>query len=301
MTVPWAKHEGIISEWLAAAGARKIGHGHWALTLKHEGIAASAVIEEDTWLALRLPLVDARAGTDSWSLLKRNADLAGLCKFALDPGHGTRQLRAEMPLDPESKFVTLPRRISETLECFAGALKDRQGPAEGRDKDSAPESEKEQEACEPEERIKLADLLNEAGWQFVERSPLKAAVDLEVRAGFAQAVIESQNGRGILASVETAKFDTLSGKQRLALGNFLLAVCGAIRMVRASFVEAETSALARFEVRLTAPKPFELGHALTALSVAMNFCGREAQCFANEQVAEVYLAANKQACIQKVQ
>lgn len=145
----------------------------------------------------------------------------------------------------------------------------------------------------------VAGALKETGWPFVERSPRTYVVDLEVRDSFAQAIVENQTGRDIVAGVDAAKYESLSDGQRQALGVFLLTACGVFRMARASVLETETSASVRFEVRLTDPKPAELGHALAALSVAMDLCGRETRCFEDRQIAETYLLTANRTNVEK--
>lgn len=292
MTIPILERDRLVTGWLAQAvpDCRQIGCGRWELGMKNDGgIAAVASIEDD-WLLLRMPLQNARAGADEWRLLSRNATLEGLCKFVQDRGRCSPRLHADLPLDSEDRFSTLPRRILEALKGFEFALGGQRSSPEAVDPGSAPRSGGM--LPEPGHAAGLASLIKDAGWPFVERSPVKFAVDLEVRGSFAQAAIEDQDGRGILAYMEAAKFDSLSDGQRAALGLFLLTACGVVRMARASIVESEASTVARFEVRFADPSPAELGHALAALSVAANLCGREAQCFEDKQVAEIYLMAN---------
>jgi hypothetical protein len=249
------------------------------------GIPASASIENG-WLALCLPLKDA----DPWDLLKRNGDLPGLCKFARNIDRPFPQLRADLPLDCGENPGTLPRRILETLEGFRFALKERRHPAATRDAEAAAAAGSDSPA--PEDSTDLAGILKQTGWPFVKRSDLKYAVDLEVRDTFVQATVESRSGLGIVACTEAARFESLPAIQRSALGIYLLAACGALRMARVSAAEAEGSVSVSFEVRLIDPEPAELSHALAALSVAAGLCSREAQCFENQETAEIYLLTN---------
>jgi len=296
MTIPIVERDKMISGWLAqsASGARQSGCGRWELTLNNRGRAGAFASVEDDWLVFVLPLTGAIIPADEWSLLCRNADLAGLCKFVHSPGHSPRQLRADLPMDSQDRFARLPRRIKETLEDLEAAWEGlRDAP-----KSAAPAAERRPRKIHPgpEDAVNLADHLNGMDWPFVERAPSKYAVDLEVQGSFAQAIVEHQNDL-VVSYMEAARFASLSAMQRAALGSFLLEVSGAVRMARASVVEAETAAVVRFEVRVAAPSPAELGHALAALSVAANLYGREAQCFENRQVAEIYRVANGHACV----
>jgi hypothetical protein len=219
--------------------------------------------------------------------LKRNGDLAGLCKFVQDSSRRFPELRADLPLDCGDNFETLPQRILETLRDFRAASETwtgAMGTSEGGIAQGAGTA-----IHTPEDSTALARTLKETGWPFVERSPQMHVVDLEARDFFAQATIESQNGRDIVAGTEAAQYESLSDGQRKALGIFLLAACGVLRMARASVLETEASTRVRFEVRLTDLNPAELGHALAALSVATDLCAREARCFEDRQTAEIYL------------
>ena len=296
MTIPIVERDKMISGWLAqsASGARQSGCGRWDLNIKSRGRAEAFAAVEDDWLILGLPLADTILPAEEWSLLSRNADLAGLCKFVQSPGPGARQLRADLPLDPEDSYAKLPRRIAETLEGLGAAWEGLRGFPQSADPAGVRMPAKMHPG--PEDALNLAEQLKGMSWPFVERSPSRFAVDLEVQGSFAQALMENQDGV-VVSHLEAARFESLSAAQRAALGSFLLAVCGAVRMVRASVVETESTAVVRFEVRFAAPSPSELDHALAALSVAANLYGREAQCFENKQVAEIFRMANGHACV----
>lgn len=275
----------------AAAVCRRISRGRWEFGSASGRVAGSAAVE-DGWFLLRVPLNGEWDGTEDWSLLCRNASLGGMCKFVRDPFGLRRELRADLPLDSEDALESLPRRLRETLEEFESALGTNRG---------FPETTLSNDPPHPSTAFGVADLLQETGWTFVERSPVQFAVDLEVPGNFIQALVEDQGGCGITARVEAAKYDSLTPSQRSALAFFLLTTGGAVRMSRSAIVESETSIVARLEVNLNAPGPADLDHALSALSVASDLCVREARCLERGQLAEIYCRARCGPCVGAMQ
>jgi hypothetical protein len=232
----------------------------------------------------RAQLGEIKNGSECWSLLHRNASLGGLCKYALAPDTGTRLVRAELPLDLDRGLVHMSRRLRETCAGLQAALDGLHGAASI----TADSSISSTEASDR----RVGQLLEEAGWPFVERTPGQPKVltaDLENRNSFSQAVIEELEGQEVRAFTEIGKWESLSAVQEEAVSRFLLSSCASLRMVRAVIAETDNRATACFEIRISSPGADEMAHALAALSVAANMCAKETQCFEDEQVAEAYL------------
>lgn len=263
------------------------GKGRWDFALVNGTSAAGHAALQGGWLSLVVPLQEGTDPASDWSLLRANGTLPGLCKFALDDGQRCRHLRVDLPLDWEFEPIFLPRRLREACAGFQAVLDRLHGSREsGELKDTG-------NPCDLE-GTDLPHLLDEAGWPGAQRSASKFTVDLEVRGGFSQAVVEVQECRGVVAYSDIAKWESPGCEQREAAGILLLSASKFIRMARATVVESGNESAARFEVRLEAPAAStELSHALSALSVAANLCRSEAQSFEDERIAKVYLAVRR--------
>ena len=83
----------------------------------------------------------------------------------------------------------------------------------------------------------------------------------------------------------------MTDEGRVALGGFLLAASGLVRLARAAVSERDGSPVARFEVVFpSAPDPFEISSALESLSVACSRCGEEVITLQEPVIARRYLA-----------
>jgi hypothetical protein len=294
MTATRKERNRLISDTLECVSpwVRADGKGRWDFALVNGTSAAAHAALQEGWLTLVVPLQEATDSASDWNLLRDNGTLPGLCKFALDDGQRCRHLRVDLPLDWESEPIFLPRRLREACAGFLAVLGRLHGSREsGELKDAGI-------ACNPDgdhaEGTDLPHLLDEAGWQCTQRSASKFTVDLEVRGGLSQAVVEVPECRGVVAYTDVAKWETLGCEQREAAGILLLSASKFIRMVRATVVESEKESAARFEVRFESPAvSTELSHVLSALSVAANLYRGEAQSFEDERIAKAYLAARR--------
>jgi len=295
MTAPTKERNRLISDTLERVSPRvqADGKGRWDFALVNGTSAAAHAALQEGWLNLVVPLQEATDPESDWSLLRDNGTLPGLCKFALDDGQRCRHLRVDLPLDWESEPVFLSRRLREACTGFLAVLGRLHGSREsGELKDAG-------NACDVEgnhaEGTDLPHLLNEAGWQCAQRSASKFTVDLDVRGGLSQAVVEVAECRGVVvAFTDVAKWEAPGREQREAAAVLLLSASKFIRMARATVVENEKESAARFEVRFESPATSpELSHALSALSVAASLCRNEAQSFEDERIAKAYLAARR--------
>ena len=214
-----------------------------------------------------------------------NQGLGGLSKLAFLPGQSTPRVRAEIPLDDD---VDLQRRLPEACAGLKAAAGKLHGEKSKQMKGHSLTGSEEQERRDAAE---LQNLCRASGWKFTERTAPKLAVELEARSGFYQAIIEEQAGGAVSIGVELTRDTALIGEiSKRALGTLLLRASSVVRLARG--IVSEGGDGASFEVSFqTTPSAVELGHALSALSVACELCGQEAVAMQDEFVARNYLAA----------
>ncbi len=282
---------GAIEECLAQATAavEPAGSGRWTFSMADGAAAKVRATAEEDWLTMMLPQVSTLLDVDDWSLLERNESLPGLWKFTVNGRRGARQLRADLPLEADGEPAALAWRLREACEDLRELLHGLRGSPECTAFDTS--------GAQQQARVdagNLAHLVKEAGWSCLERTPGNLVADLEVRDGFGQAAIESREDNRVAVHSDIARYGSLSREQHQALGLYLLAAGGALRMARTTVVSTGEGVVARSEVRLTSPGPAELRSALAALSVAFSLCSREAQCFEDERVARMYLSTRRE-------
>jgi hypothetical protein len=143
---------------------------------------------------------------------------------------------------------------------------------------------------QPADSRALPELLAEAGWSFVRRSPDRLVVDLRVSGQSLQAVIDSDGGSGANVRVPIGSFSRLSPVSRTALGVLLLTVSSGVRHVRGGAREDSGSAEVFINASLgAAPALDDVHHVLSAMSVAARLAAREARACVDERVAAAYL------------
>lgn len=237
---------------------------------------------EGEWLVLESD-VEADVAAP-WEILRRHGAVSGPAKLCMPRGT-LLTLIAEIPLDAD---VDLARRVREACSGFValggpGWDHAEVGPREVPDTSG--------EGGPHSAPVDLPGLLTEAGWPFVGRRSGRFAVDLDVVRGSQPAIAGRRSDGSIAVSIEMVRAETLSDESRHALGALLLTTAGLVRMVRAT---AKTNGLsiAGLEVCFdTPPTARELGHALSALSVAHRQVGREGPALQHETIARGYLAA----------
>ena len=131
------------------------------------------------------------------------------------------------------------------------------------------------------------------GWDFVQRSASRFAVDLGVRGQFVQAVIDPVTASAIRLRATLATYRSPVAATRLALGVLLLTTSAAVRLVRGGASAGDGD---EYDVYIetwldTAASADDLQHALSALSVAGQMVARETRAVADERVARSYLSA----------
>jgi hypothetical protein len=270
-------HDDAIRAAIAAVTTKltPVGSSIWQFTLLNGAPHVVTAKTEGDWVLLEADRTGAAQRADSfWDALVRNATLPGLAKLAL-AHDGSLQLRAELPM---IEGIDLAARFRETCCGFE---------AEWTHKDDRSSQDVPPVKAEP---IDLKGLCSESGWPFTERGGRKLAVELEVPGGFSQALLIPAE-HGVRISCEVACLDPITERCRQAVGGFLLAASGLVRMVRASVNTNGTPAAAQFEVVFgTAPSPLEISSALESLSVSCSLCGEEIKTLTVPAIAERYLA-----------
>jgi hypothetical protein len=270
-------HEAAIRTAITAVAAElaPAANAGWRFVLPNGAGHTVTAEADDDWLRLEADCpTDAQGPESFWEMLSRNASLPGLAKAVLADDGGPR-LRAEIPLLDD---IDLTARVREACRGFEQMWAGEAG--------SAPVVPSPEES----EPVDLKALCSAAGWPYVERSNRKLAVELEVAGGFSHALLRPV-GRGVNVSWEIATLDSLSDECRQAVGGFLLAASGLVRMGRASVNTAGSSPVAQFVVIFgTPPSPSEISNALESLSVGCSLCGEEIKMLQAPAIAERYLA-----------
>jgi hypothetical protein len=261
---------------LAALQQQSVGlhapeSGTWSLPLSNGLILEGKANVDDIWLTLSLSLPEGFSHLDRaavWKLLGHNATAGPGVKFALEMHASRPHLRGEMAIGLDDNEL-LRSRISALYEALRQAAEHACGSI----------------ILEPAQRItesalgaeRLLKLCDEANWSAtLSASGDALAVKLESDRFPCQARVEYCNGL-ILVATEWATLDvSLTDEIQRAVGIFLLTVSGAIRLASAALVTTAERTAIRAQVVL----PFdagaaELGHALSALSVASRNCGPE--------------------------
>jgi hypothetical protein len=207
-------------------------------------------------------------------------------KFALDATGRSRRLRAELALDPDDPAE---------LESHIASLVARTKAALARLRLKRAKTQDGSRAADDVPPAPVARLAAEAGWPFVERSPQRVAVPLEVSRRAIDAVVEPAPEGGVVVSAALTNGRVPpAGANREALAVLLLTVTGRVHLARAAAREQpQDGAATRLETVLPAAcGARHLHHALSALSVACRLCVLEAEVLhADASLAETCLAS----------
>ncbi len=264
--------ENVVAAALGAYGTPLTGSGQWRLALpKRKGTARI----DDRWLVLELPLRRPRK-LAPFALLERNAELMGNAKHVMLDDASIR-LRVDVPV--RGVPIRGPLGIATPIREAVSAL----AHAGGALLPLAPT------VCEPSgvasrdavERADLARLCGESGWPYEQRSGESVSVDLEVSGrAFYQAIVSHQPSDRIRLRVDLVRGGEVAGAEqhKLAVAVLLLSVNGVVRMARGVIRQMDQRFSAGFEASLSRrPSLAEFVHALSALSIACDMCGREVE------------------------
>jgi hypothetical protein len=240
------------------------------------------------WLVLDAPYAVPAASdrpVRAWDLLCGNGRLPIGVKYALDERNGLR-IRAEWPVADEfdaDEVAALVRRFLAAHASLERGMR-RQG------QKRAVHSFNRTSAAPAPNAADLGELCTAAGWRYVERAGGRLAIDLQCGSNFCEALL-GPDGAGLRCAVELPVANTLGPTSRHALACLLLALGGAVRMVRAAADDSNASQ-PRLEVWLPGcATDAQLGHALAALSVACRWGAREVRALQDEQIARAFRAA----------
>jgi len=279
------------------------GYARWKLTVSPEQPLGIMARMEEEWLLFEAPYWMSTTDESEVKVLNRlrqllqwNAALQGGVKFGLRSwpsglaisGVDTFpiQILAEVPLEQEHLPLKLSHQVNQVALGFAQAFEKLGNGMQGQErlvqKDSQP-------VLEPNNVLSLCQ---ESGWPFVERERERFMVTLEVSHGFYQATVAATPaGLRISADLGEERFPYPPAQE--AVARLLLGACGHLRLVRGILTEnAGDLSTIGFEVVLDeTPSIAELTHALSALSLACESCGKEATVLVeNQEVAQLYLA-----------
>lgn len=268
-----------------APRAKPLGPLAWELPSTNGAAARARVRQDGDWVLVTESLSNGVSKRDPWDLLIANGQLPGSTKLAYPQDEQGVELRVELPIADGGSVAARLRRALASFDEAKTSLR-----ANGKE---GAQRVKGLEGADHPQGKRLAHLCVEAGWPFHERAASKLVVDLETGSGFHQARLEPALHGSVCASVELADCTEYSEESRRSLGILLLSACGALRYARAS-VATNGEPKAFFEVWFeTEPSVIELGHALSALSVACRQFGREARALADQDLASKFLAFRK--------
>lgn len=277
-----------------ARSVKQTSRGRWEFAVVNgKSLPMTARLSEE-WLTFDAPVGDRLASRDLWRLLLLNGALGGPCKFVLMRDRSAVHLRADLPLQDgeDDVFETGPGNysidataLSEVCSQFKVAFRGFKG------EEMVPRALPQIDSAGREHWSEaLRQRCTEANWPFIERSPGALTIELDVRGCFYQAIVQ-QRGLGAHVSVELSSYEGLAGRNRQALSVLMLSAGGQVKLARPAVEEQANRIAARFEVFFASiPRVTELTHALSALSLASELCGREAKAIQDDTVARHYLA-----------
>lgn len=264
-----------------SSDVKRTGPGQWRVSLSNgTPLDAEATLEEN-WLSIRGPVSpDAPAQIEPkrlWDLLQWNGQAPGGAKLAVGPPDKTVHARAECLL---GDGLPLSDRLGRACEGLRAAHRKLHGLGDADDPSR-------QTPADPP-AIDLAELCQDTGWPAEQQSAGLVA-QLDVPGGLHKAAIAQQPNGDVSVSTEMLTCDSLSAQCQRAMGLLILTAGYRVRMVRGVARQSAQRTTVGFEVILDgAPRPLELVHAFSALSVACGLCAREAAALQDKQTAARY-------------
>ena len=234
------------------------GNQRWRMKLPGHGVVTARLV--DGWLCCEAP---ASFAPDPVPLLRRIATLPQPLKFAPARSGGVC-LRVELPVMDDGEVDASLRFLAASYAQYAGAPRP--------------------EVCEAMDAAKLAALCNEAGWPATIRgAECRVPLHFDDRR---PAVVRVEGG--LCAFVDVVTPDAEHPACVAAAALLLFRAGGFVRLARPVLVDG----VARFEAFVPGPVSAEnIVPGLSALSVALECCTREAEALGgDEALATEYLA-----------
>lgn len=240
---------------------------------------------EDDWLLLSRPVNRVVPRGRLSDLLRRNATLDGLVKFAGLPGRRT-EIRAEIPLDLELDLDQQIEAVARGLGRASAALRETAHAP-------TPAQASPPAGTQAGTGVDLPALCAELGMAFTERDDGALSVELPGVAGLcghARLEPASRTGGGFRAWLALGPCGELGPESREALGVLLLSASATVRLARAVVRPGDEGEMAGVEVQWpTVANARALEHALGALAAGGRYFGREVNALCDPSVARAYL------------
>ncbi|MEQ1850310.1 MAG: hypothetical protein ABMA01_01835 [Chthoniobacteraceae bacterium] len=245
------------------------GTNRWRMHHAGHGFVSARLT--DGWLCCEVP---ASCAADPVALLTRNATLPRSLKFAPDRT-GRVCLRAELPVMDDAEVEASLRFLAASYAQSAGAA-----PVAGPLASAMPEQ------WETMEADKLATLCNGAGWPAsIRGTECRVPLAFDDRR---PAVVRVEGG--LCASVDVVSPNPEHPACMAAVALLLFRAGGSVRLTRPVLMEGTVPRF-RFEAFVPGPVCAEnIVPALSALSLALECCAREAEALGDEALAEEFLA-----------
>jgi hypothetical protein len=253
---------------LGAYGSRMRHGGGRKWRIRFPGRRGTARLDNQ-WLEFTVPARRRNRRPDT-HLLEKNNSLAGNAKHILIDG-GNIQLRADVPL--HSTHRSASDQLANSIRTAMAGLADAAGVA----RYMAPTVCDRSTAERPESGVDLGSLFADLDWRTSAPAPRELTAELKVTNGkFYQATVVHDESKREATVDLLSTGDLENAVSRLALGVLLLSTGTVVRLARpVARVRGNAHGLG-FAVELSpSPTAEELDHALSALSVACDTCGRE--------------------------
>jgi hypothetical protein len=248
--------------------------------LKESGNTRVRATVNGKWVELCAPVARGRIhglaiSRCAWDLAGVNGALSGAAKIGMRGSGGCAEIFREIWIDSEGMEEGLAGLVREGVADVEEAQRRVRGG--GEIVECAEETGNEGD--------NLAEMIRLAGWACNQRAEGRVAVQLEVAGIFVQAMV--RGGERIWAVVEvpgdSAGGDTGGTASREAMGVVLLCVSGRVRWVRGGVRGGKV-------VLEGCCGSAEVGHLLSALSVAAGMSVREVGALGDEETAKRFLA-----------
>jgi hypothetical protein len=218
------------------------------------------------WIDL-VALIPRPADLDPWRALALNGRMRGAARITLQDDEW--RIRTELPVSDGTAKAAVRADLQEAHHAAVG-------PSRRGDRKPTPTSPQWTDWTAAVERTP---------WRIASRADERLSVDLDLGAGFGQAVFEP-NGSGLRCSVVVDKSPPAESACRIAIGRFLLTATDAARLVRAA---ATDRGLLLEAVLSAGADDGAIDRALGALRLGVGMVGREADALNDASFARRYL------------